>query len=344
MKSFHASSADGLWRQVHAAIANSDAPRMQGSRIGDTYELTQVGLEIDEPLQRWVVSRVPAINPAFAIAEVVWILAGKNSSAVLNYWNRELPKYAGSGSEYHGAYGHRLRQHFGFDQLHRAYQVLRSNSDSRQVVLQLWDAQADLPSSDGKPRDKDIPCNIASMLKVRSGRLEWTQIMRSNDLFLGLPYNLLQFTTLQEVVAGWLGVEVGSYHHWSDSLHIYVSDSLTMSRDDIVTLEPNTDSLALDFESWQEVIAQMYERLAALTASDLQTAQVARLATNFTGPSAYRNLLLILGAESARRRGAPSLSRELSAECNNPQLRQAWEAWMQRCLRNRLVSRSESNR
>lgn len=45
--------------------------------------------------------------------------------------------------------------------------------------------------------------------------------MRSNDVHRGLPYNVVQFTTLQEVMAGWLGLEVGGYHHWSDSLHLY---------------------------------------------------------------------------------------------------------------------------
>jgi thymidylate synthase len=48
--------------------------------------------------------------------------------------------------------------------------------------------------------------------------------MRSNDLFKGLPYNLIQFTTLQEIIAGWLRIEVGSYNHISDSLHLYESE------------------------------------------------------------------------------------------------------------------------
>jgi thymidylate synthase len=45
--------------------------------------------------------------------------------------------------------------------------------------------------------------------------------MRSNDVWLGLPYDLFTATILQELMAGWLGVELGTYHHHVDSLHLY---------------------------------------------------------------------------------------------------------------------------
>ena len=48
--------------------------------------------------------------------------------------------------------------------------------------------------------------------------------MRSNDIFRGLPYNFVQFTSMQEILAGWLKINVGSYNHVSDSLHIYERD------------------------------------------------------------------------------------------------------------------------
>ena len=40
-------------------------------------------------------------------------------------------------------------------------------------------------------------------------------------MFLGVPHNFVQFTCIQEVLAGWLGVECGSYNQISDSLHVY---------------------------------------------------------------------------------------------------------------------------
>src|SRR5688572_20081702 len=210
LRQFEGHTANDVWAKIALAFRDEEKTRKQSSRCGLTRELLHASLAIENPRERWVSIRMPPINVAFALAEVVWIISGRNDSKFINYFNRSLPKFAGGGSEYHGAYGHRLRCHWGVDQLERAYSILRSRPDSRQVVLQIWDGKVDLPASDGEEVGPDVPCNSMAMLKVREGRLEWMQILRSNDAFMGLPYNLVQFTTLQEVMSGWLGVEVGS--------------------------------------------------------------------------------------------------------------------------------------
>ncbi|MDQ7903510.1 thymidylate synthase [Phytohabitans sp. ZYX-F-186] len=45
--------------------------------------------------------------------------------------------------------------------------------------------------------------------------------VRSNDIWLALPYDLFTATLLHELMAGWLGVELGAYHHHVDSPHLY---------------------------------------------------------------------------------------------------------------------------
>src|SRR5260370_24286567 len=139
-----------------------EVARLQASRSGQTRELLGTAFTIKSPRQRWVTSRQPALNPAFAIAEVIWIMSGRRDAEFLNYWNPKLPQYAGSGKNYHGAYGFRLRRHLGLDQLERAYQALSNNPDTRQVVLQIWDSCVDFPLTDGSPADPDIPCNVCS--------------------------------------------------------------------------------------------------------------------------------------------------------------------------------------
>lgn len=209
MRSFDAASADEAWRLAVDAIKDGTDVLRQNGRGGYTSELLHVTIHVHDSRQRWVVSRTPALSVAFAVVEVIGILNGRRDSAYLNFFNPILPKYAGIGAEYHGAYGFRLRSNVGFDQLERASNALKANGDGRQVVLQIWDAMLDFPSDGGAPVANDIPCNICSMLKVRNGRLEWSQIMRSNDIFLGLPHNFVQFMSLQEVLAGWIGIEPG---------------------------------------------------------------------------------------------------------------------------------------
>ena len=101
-------------------------------RNGQTKELTHVCMSISDPTQRWVERRKPAISPAFAIAELVMIMNGSDEAALLNAWNPALPKYQGKYDRYPGSYGKRLRYSFGFDQINRAYDVLKNNPESRQ--------------------------------------------------------------------------------------------------------------------------------------------------------------------------------------------------------------------
>src|SRR6185369_819485 len=204
-------TADEVWRAAAGRIGRREGTIEQPSRGGNTLELLHACLVVAEPAERWVLNRRPAMNPAFALAEVVWILSGRDDSGFLNFWNPILPRFAGRGPLYYGAYGQRLRHRFEVDQIRYAFDTLHNAPHSRQVVLQIWDAASDLPIKSGQPRSEDIPCNVCSLLKLREGRLEWVQVMRSNDLKLGWPHNVVQFTTLQEMMAGWLGVNVGSY-------------------------------------------------------------------------------------------------------------------------------------
>ena len=274
---------------------------------------------------------ISPINPAFSIAEIVWILNGKNESGFLNFWNSQLPKYAGNVSKYYGAYGERLQYNFGINQLELAFKTLRSNPNSRQVVLQIWDATKDLPINKGIPRSEDIPCNIASLLKVRNHKLEWTQILRSNDLFLGLPYNILQFTTLQEIIAGWLNIDVGSYNHLSDSLHIYVRDEQSLINIKQSKIKQNTDSLAIDRKLSKKVFQELAQKIELLIRPGCNTNDTIKI-IKWNGPQAYKNLLFILVAESLRKKKNIKLAKEICNLCSNPVLVQVWKNW---CGRNK---------
>lgn len=270
------------------------------------------------------------MNPAFAIAEVVWIVSGRRDSAFLNYWNPALPKFAGTGKNYHGAYGYRIRKHMGLDQLDRAYQALQKNPDTRQVVLQIWDSAEDFPQEDGGPTDPDIPCNVCSFAKIRNEKLEWTQILRSNDLFLGVPHNFVQFTSLQEILAAWLGIDVGHYRHIADCLHIYVRDQENVQYSGRITPEENNDVLRFTKPESDIFFTDMSKRMDGMTGMMLTQRKLGLLARPENFPRGLRNWLLVVAADCARRRKWIDLSYELMAECSNPALAQLWERWLAR--------------
>ena len=71
MKFYQADTADAAWLSAAGELMSDAAAPLQQSRAGLTRELAHVAFEIRDPRQRWILSRQPAINPAFAIAEVV---------------------------------------------------------------------------------------------------------------------------------------------------------------------------------------------------------------------------------------------------------------------------------
>jgi len=325
-----ASNADDLWLRALAWFSDGTASLSEGGRGGRTAEVLHAALSLSDPRQRWIASREPAMNPAFALAEVIWMVQGREDSAFLNYFNPLLPKYAGDGPTYHGAYGHRLRCRLGFDQLRQAADALHSLPASRQVVLQIWDAATDLPKPDGKPRANDIPCNIVAMLKVRDGRLAWTQVMRSNDLIRGLPHNIVQFTSLQEVMAGWLGIEVGTYNHLSDSLHVYEDEFPSTETVQRQALPLNPDDLRLSLPESEAIFGRLERNAEQMIDLRNSPSKLIRQLSSSDLPTPYRNWLAILTADACRRRNNPAAASDAVEICANPSLRFLWQRWLKR--------------
>ena len=311
------------------ALINGDGVS-QMTRLGESKELLHVSFQLTDPKQRWITARTPVISPAFAIAEVFWILNGDNNAGFMNFWNPCLPKYSGTGDTYHGAYGHRMKKQFGVDQFEVAYLALTNNPDTRQVVIEIWDPRTDLPNNKGEPVAADIPCNICSLPKIRNNKLEWLQVMRSNDVFLGMPYNIIQFTTIQEILAGWLNLELGAYYQVSDSLHAYTHDLKQYSINDECETISNTDSLALNKQDSDEVISELYSLLKLLIYPNLSATDLNDIICTGSSnlPIGYRNLFLICCAYAARKRGLEHQMLGAIEFCENKTLVNIWNLWI----------------
>jgi thymidylate synthase len=313
---FDGATADAAWRKAMAHLRQV-AP-IQAGRDQPTRELLHAAFDLQDPRQRVVFAR--PINPAFALAEVLWILAGANSVEFLRFWNPRMNRYSDDNVCFHGAYGYRLghqphldpaivvelfprgRPHI--DQLQTAYHALTTTPESRQVVLQIWDAELDLPNPN--PRSKDIPCNIISHLLVRDDKLEWLQVMRSNDLVWGTPYNFIQWTTVQEIMAGWLGVDVGTYTHISDSLHVYQrhwADLDAFPADAASAVPANRADLRLPYAEWEQTWNALLDGAIRLTKASSRQAIHAAAERFADVPAAYRQWGSVLTAEALRRQG-----------------------------------------
>lgn len=87
----------------------------------------------------------------------------------------------------------------------------------------MWDS-----ALDNTPGKLDYPCTVGIGFD-RGGTWNEDQLnmrvtMRSNDVWLGLPYDLFQFTQLQWTLCNILDLIPGTYTHTAWSMHIYRSD------------------------------------------------------------------------------------------------------------------------
>jgi thymidylate synthase len=168
------------------------------------------------------------------------------------------------------------------------------------------------------------------MLKIREGKLEWSQIMRSNDVFKGLPYNFVQFTSLQEVLAGWVGVEPGTYTHFSDSLHVYEQDMDLAFNSSRVPVARSIESLALPSGPSEPIWREMNRRLNLLVRNEVAASEYTKISRLDDAPQAFTNLMAVVVADAARRRGNLDAVGEAISLCDNPVLRQLWQRWAER--------------
>jgi thymidylate synthase len=87
---------------------------------------------------------------------------------------------------------------------------------SRQAVVQIW---TPTPSP-----SKDIPCTLSWQLLSRDGVLHAIVTMRSSDIWLGLPYDWINFSMLTNGVAGELSLTPGELVFNLGSSHLYDRD------------------------------------------------------------------------------------------------------------------------
>src|SRR6185437_1125409 len=142
------------------------------------------------------------------------------------------------------------------------------------------------------------------------------------------PYNFIQWTSMQEIVAGWLGAEVGTYTHISDSLHVYQRHwpDLDQIASESPTLPLNTASLGLPYDDWEQVWNTLLDVAIALTRAG--SAQEIRAAAEPLAdvPPGYQQWGAVLTAEALRRRGLHDEARQ-HIDAAGVYWRASWLQW-----------------
>lgn len=212
---FNAKTVNEAWEQAFEALkAQANEGFNDTSRDGEVVgEITDAVFCIEDPTRNIVTSPIRKMPMRYAVGELAWYLSGSNRVSDISRFAKKWVDISDDGETNNSAYGYRIFTKFGFDQWKHVKNMLQKDPNSRQAVIHIKDA-------DSKPT-KDTPCTVYLQFFIRNGKLNLSVHMRSNDIWMGVPYDMFSFCFLQMKMAMELGIEIGEYHHYAGSLHMY---------------------------------------------------------------------------------------------------------------------------
>ncbi|WP_338551477.1 thymidylate synthase [Paenibacillus sp. KS-LC4] len=101
------------------------------------------------------------------------------------------------------------------DQLKDVIQTIKTNPDSRRMIVSAWNPE-DVPRNMALP-----PCHTMFQFYVSEGKLSCQLYQRSGDIFLGIPFNIASYALLTLLIAHECGLQLGEFVHTLGDAHIY---------------------------------------------------------------------------------------------------------------------------
>ena len=211
----HVKTADEAfmhWYKILSEMEDEKESR-DGTVVGEVINATTV---IEDPTRCIMMNDVRKMPIRYAVGELLWYLSGNNKLEEIRKYSKAWDRMSDDGETVNSNYGYCIQKKFGFDQWDHVLNILKENKESRQAVIHIKDADNAI--------SKDVNCTVCLQFLVRDNKLYMTVYMRSNDLWMGFPYDVFQFSAMQVLMSMQLGVELGTYTHHVGSLHLYKRD------------------------------------------------------------------------------------------------------------------------
>lgn len=175
-----------------------------------TFEVLNANIEITKPWHIPLTLENRTLNQNIGAMEALQLVGQISVPELMVNTSKVFRNFMDDGT-FHGAYGPRIHGN-----LRKVVDQLKKDDSSRQAVLTVFNSDKDLNVD-----VKDVPCTLTLQYFIRDEKLLARTSMRSNDLYLGMPYDFVQFIALQGAIAQALDIPMGTYSHTVGSLHIY---------------------------------------------------------------------------------------------------------------------------
>ncbi len=160
------------------------------------------------------------------IYELLWYLKGDTNVKYLNDHGVKIwDEWADENGELGPVYGKQWVRWEGKDdqkinQIQNAIDLLKKDPYSRRIVVSAWNV-SDIQGLIKGKTSAPPACHTLFQFFVQNNKLSCQLYMRSNDFFLGAPFNIAQYALLTMMMAQVTGLELGEYIHTNGDVHIY---------------------------------------------------------------------------------------------------------------------------
>jgi thymidylate synthase len=211
-----------------------DAAQVSPDRTG-VGTLFKFGESIEIDLQdQFPIVTLRKIDYTQAFGELAAFLKGATSKKEFselgcNYWNST--KGVDTDDNLGPIYGAQWVNFNGVNQLQELVTSLKENPYSRRHILSTWNP-ADLHKM-ALP-----PCHITAQFNIHEGELSCIVYMRSVDIMLGLPYDLIVYAGLTHLLAKECGLNLGKLKFYFGNAHIYrnhIMDAIKLVKREPIT-------------------------------------------------------------------------------------------------------------
>ena len=176
------------------------APKVGETREINGYSFTLTNLDNN-------VVNIRNISKSYICGELLWYVLGRNDVGFISKFAKLWERISDDGKTSNSAYGDIILKRHGFNQVDTIIRLLKKDPLSRRAVINFNVPNPNVINT------KDEICTVALQFLIRNGKLNAYGLMRSNDVWFGLPYDVIFFTELQKYIARKLGVDCGTYTH-----------------------------------------------------------------------------------------------------------------------------------
>lgn len=202
--------ADAYYRTLQQAPGWPSHP----SRLGPANEMLGFQVEVSQPRQNLIICEPRKFNYRYMIAETIWNMLNRCDISSLKKFSKGIDKFIEDQPDrtrVHWAYGPQVAP-----EMYPLMERLFKHRGTRRALLKPGRVHGNRTAGQGTP-----PCTEVIQFLERDGYLHCFVYMRSNDAFLGFPYDMFTFTTWQCAIARALDLKPGLYHHYAASMHLY---------------------------------------------------------------------------------------------------------------------------